>query len=64
MHGYNRIVLSLSLKDLKFFTFKLKNDNKATVFQTWHRGQKIFRMLKSLAYRNPGDGAILVLQLF
>jgi len=53
---------SVQLKELDFIIFKLKNDHEATVFKTWHRGQKICRMLKSSAYQNPGDGALSVLE--
>jgi len=52
------------LKELDFIIFKLKNDQEATVFQTWHRRLKICRMLTSSAYQNPGDGVILVVVLF
>jgi len=64
MHGYSVTILFVQLKELDFFIFKLKNDHEATVFQTWHRVQKISTMLKSSAYLNPGDGALLVLELF
>jgi len=64
MHGYSLTQLSVQLKELDFIIFQLKNDHEATVFQTWHKGQQISRMLKSSAYQNPGDGALLVLELF
>jgi len=64
MHGYSITQLFVQLKELDFIMFKLKNDHEATVFLTWHREQKISKMLKSSAYQNPGDGALLVLELF
>jgi len=35
----------VKLLELDFIRFKLKNDHEATVFQTWHKGHKISRML-------------------
>jgi len=64
MHGYSITILFAQLKELDFFIFKLKNDHEAAVFQTWHKEQKISTMLKSLEYLNPGDSALLVLELF
>jgi len=54
----------VQLKELDFIIFKLKNDHEATVFETWHKGQEISRMLKSSACQNPVDDALLVLELF